>query len=92
MLHELQHAIQNREGFASGGSPSQFEGLYNNPYEAYRRLGGEVEARMVQNRMDLTPQQRRDIYPFAVGRYGYEDIPKDKQIISFGNNKASAKR
>ena len=91
ILHELQHAIQNREGFASGGSPSQFEGLYNNPYEAYRRLGGEVEARMVQNRMDLTPQQRRDIYPFAVGRYGYEDIPKDKQII-FGSNKASAKR
>ena len=90
-LHELQHAIQEREGFASGGSPSQFEGIYNDPHEAYRKLGGEVEARMVENRMYLTPQQRRDIYPFAVGRYGYEDIPKDKQII-FGSNKASAKR
>ncbi|HRH91728.1 MAG TPA: hypothetical protein PLW01_07420, partial [Agitococcus sp.] len=92
VLHELQHAIQQKEGFASGGSPSQFDGLYNNHHEAYRRLGGEVEARMVQNRMDLTPEQRRDIYPFAVGRYGYEDIPKDKQIFSFGNNKANAQR
>ena len=91
ILHELQHAIQKREGFAKGGSPKQFEGFYNDPHEAYRKLAGEVEARMVQNRMNLTPEQRRDIYPFAIGRYGYEDIPKDKQII-FGSNKASAKR
>lgn len=25
-LHELQHAVQGREGFAAGGSPSQFSG------------------------------------------------------------------
>ena len=92
LLHELQHAIQQREGFARGGNPEQFRGFYKDPYEAYRKLGGEVEARMVQNRMDLTPQQRRDIYPFAVGRYGYEDIPKDKQIINFDNNKAMSQR
>ena len=91
-LHEMQHAIQQREGFASGGSPDQFKGLYNDPKEAYSRLAGEIESRSVQNRMELSPQQRRDIYPFAVGRYGYEDIPKDKQIISFGNNKANAQR
>jgi len=84
-LHELQHAIQNREGFAKGGSPSQFnKDIYSNPDESYRRLGGEVEARMVENRMDLTPQQRRDIYPFAVGRYGYEDIPRSEQLFPVG--------
>jgi len=92
MLHELQHAIQQREGFASGGNPEQFRGVYKDPYEAYRKLGGEVEARMVQNRMDLTPQQRRNAYPFAIGRYGYEDIPKNEQIITFGNNKAMSQR
>ena len=92
ILHELQHAIQKREGFAKGGSPKQFEGFYNDPYEAYRKLAGEVEARMVQNRMNLTPEQRRDIYPFAIGRYGYEDIPKADQLIVFGNNKAMSQR
>jgi len=92
MLHELQHAIQKREGFAKGGSPKQFEGFYNDPHEAYRKLAGEVEARMVQNRMNLTPEQRRDTYPFAIGRYGYEDIPKNEQIITFGNNKAMSQR
>ena len=92
LMHELQHAIQEREGFARGGNPEQFRGFYKDPYEAYRKLGGEVEARMVQNRMDLTPQQRRDIYPFAVGRYGYEDIPKSEQIFNYGNNKAMSQR
>ncbi len=87
ILHELQHAIQKREGFAKGGSPKQFEGFYNDPYEAYRKLAGEVEARMVQNRMNLTPEQRRDIYPFTIGRYGYEDIPQADQLIVFGNDK-----
>ena len=91
-LHELQHAIQQREGFARGGNPEQFRGTPEFKNEAYRRLAGEVESRMVENRMDLTPEQRRDIYPFAVGRYGYEDTPKKRQIIDFGNNKANAQR
>ena len=92
MLHELQHAIQQREGFARGGSPEQFRGISKNPYDAYKKLAGEVEARMVQNRMHLTPEQRRDIYPFAIGRYGYEDIPKTDQLIVFGNNKSMSQR
>ena len=92
MLHELQHAIQEREGFAKGGNPNQFEGSPQFRYMKYQRLAGEVEARMVQNRMNLTPEQRRDTYPFAIGRYGYEDIPKADQLIVFGNNKANAQR
>jgi hypothetical protein len=83
VLHELQHAIQQREGFARGGNPEQFEGSPQFRHMKYQRLAGEVEARMVQNRMNLTPEQRRDIYPFTVGRYGYEDIPKSQQIINF---------
>ena len=92
MLHEMQHAIQQREGFARGGNPNQFKGSPQFRNMEYQRLAGEVEARMVQNRMNLTPEQRRDTYPFAIGRYGYEDIPKSQQIINFGNNKANAQR
>jgi hypothetical protein len=34
------------------------------PYEAYRHLMGESEARLVQRRLDLTPEQRRQNFPF----------------------------
>lgn len=33
------------------------------PVDLYRRLAGEAEARLVQDRMNLTPQQRREQYP-----------------------------
>ncbi|MCL2282499.1 MAG: hypothetical protein FWC26_04195, partial [Fibromonadales bacterium] len=29
LIHEIQHAIQHREGFASGGSPGEFRGEYD---------------------------------------------------------------
>jgi hypothetical protein len=61
-LHELQHAIQQRENFSSGGSPEMFLNQ-ESPYDQYRRLAGEVEARATQARMNLTPQQRRSLFP-----------------------------
>lgn len=42
LLHELQHAVQKREGFAQGGNPSIVG------RDAYERLLGEKEARLVQ--------------------------------------------
>lgn len=128
-LHELQHVIQRKEGFAKGGSPEMFKPhdvfstkaledaaildktmkankfgqleakerfkklfnrepepsafaalervgtgkeldaardaarLSNDPIKAYRRLAGEVEARVTQSRRNLTPEQRRASYP-----------------------------
>lgn len=124
-LHELQHAIQRREGFATGGSPSMFkeefqqlnakvdeinkqmsaaskagdlvtyhrlmdersamvprinelQGKYGIVgEEPYRKLAGEVEARNVQARKDLTPEQRRASAPWTT-----EDVPRDQQVIS----------
>lgn len=120
LLHELQHAVQGREGFASGGSTANapltsnaiiqarideidallgrggtigFEeydrllkekrALLNkafeeqlSPYEAYRRLAGEVEARNVQTRMDMTSEQRRAAPPWET-----EDVPRAQQIV-----------
>ena len=123
LLHELQHAVQQREGFAAGGNPSSIslldmvpaetiesvkqsplyrlqvaqgrdpkkalEGILapyldefgggnagNARMDAYRRLAGEAEARAVQSRMDMTPEQRRATFPFD----SY-DVPRDKLIL-----------
>jgi hypothetical protein len=35
----------------------------NDPYKAYRNLAGEAEARAVQGRMNMTPEQRLETYP-----------------------------
>jgi hypothetical protein len=132
MLHELQHAIQEQEGFAVGGNTNTMDrligkakdrdflirqseewqkanksvdDLYNkyftneltieevkaaekqlqkqypilleqidasdaarkigsDPVDAYKRLMGEAEARLTQTRADLTPEQRKQYFPF----------------------------
>lgn len=132
-LHELQHAVQSREGFARGGNVEQFVDtmpdpqvindaqvlaafarrgidperapaeflnvlgrdphpisrvlfysteseklaqMPTTPYEAYRRLAGEVEARNVQARRDMTPDERRATPPWKTQEY-----PDELQII-----------
>ena len=56
------------------------------PYTAnqmYNRLGGEVEARQVQARQNLTPQQRQQYFPGELksetNPYGY-DIPSENLL------------
>jgi hypothetical protein len=118
-LHELQHAIQEIEGWQGGSSPDYmtakmaerdiakkeakeiqdridnmnamnpvlYEDLIKNeqgalrqrqyllnqtqplegitdPYEAYKRMSGEAEARLVQKRRDYTEDELRDKLPF----------------------------
>ena len=120
-LHELQHAIQQREGMARGGSPdpifkvdkrvlknirdvelpelrrkvnnaatqeeyfvakrnldnlARFYDEHINPFQTYRRLAGEAEARLVQDRMNLTPLERA-AKPF----YKEFDVPLEDQIV-----------
>lgn len=129
-LHETQHAVQNREGFARGGDPKMYGakradiesaaraayeesagdnallrelGLSDAPdvplvawdeltqrqqlewYDAgrsrlYRRLAGEVEARNVEARMDMTPDQRRATPPWET-----EDVAREHQIVRYAN-------
>ena len=139
-LHEFQHAIQQKEGFAKGGNVGQFtppiyqtwqslqsdlskaltggsgsslrEILENydlidqstlkeiakkygydstdnillnlrlaqskrDPYEQYRRLAGEAEARAVQKRQALTQAERRKVFPLS----SY-DVPINELIIN----------
>lgn len=129
LLHELQHEIQKREGFARGGNTEQFnnglpyadlvksssrnqdalirareaggidpvtglsektlrenvDGIskqianWKDPYEQYRRLAGEAEARATQARMNLTPEQRLATFP--ADSY---DVPMDQLIVRKG--------
>lgn len=108
-LHEAQHGVQVREGFARGGSADKLSAnLYNRIAEeinrilpatdqagrarvqalreelrlipnddltAYKNLAGEVEARAVQARRDLTQNQRRSRPPWL----DY-DVPEGQQI------------
>jgi hypothetical protein len=135
MLHELQHAVQQREGFAGGGDPQtmiltleeiakqkreQAQEMFrmssaNDPldptkivkpgarkkglklekeareldekallayhseqakFDLYQRLAGEAEARAVQTRMNMTPQERRVIFP-----YESYDVPVNQLIV-----------
>ena len=115
MLHELQHGVQDKEGFATGGMPesaaNQFYDDTNkrlseivrqkdratgaekqalqdeydrlleakmkaNPFDLYRRLAGETEARAVQARAYLTPEERRARPPWL----DY-DVPPEQQIV-----------
>lgn len=115
LLHEIQHAIQEKEGFAAGGNPEMFmdfdrieylerrrdelnqrinegeEGLEDDlreveselvdkreeePYYNYRRLAGEVEARNVMKRRDMTAAQRRTSLATST-----EDFSRDEQLV-----------
>jgi len=132
MLHELQHGIQEAEGFAAGGNADTMDRLIgkakerdflikqsdewksandlvnnvydkyfagqlnldelklaekqlqeqypilreqitasdtarkigNDPVDAYKRLMGEAEARLTQTRRNLTPEERKQYFPF----------------------------
>ena len=113
--HEIQHAIQNIEGFAKGGSPrlvrgevkKRFDevtkqikqlraegkedetkalieknrGLYNayqknDDYNSYKSLAGEVEARNVSARLNMTPEKRRKSLAEST-----EDVARKDQIF-----------
>jgi hypothetical protein len=66
-LHELQHAIQKREGWAAGAGSDE---------KNYRKFAGEAEARATQARMNMTPEQRRAVFP-----YESYDVPVNKLIV-----------
>lgn len=46
------------------------------PFDLYKRTAGEVEARNVQTRLGMTPQERYESYPPDT-----EDVPRDSQLF-----------
>jgi hypothetical protein len=88
-VHELQHAIQNLEGWQSGGTETLFKDMPNlSAFEQYRRLQGEAEARAAAVRRLLSPEERRAIFP----EKSY-DIPVNQlNTDPFGNTIGSSIR
>lgn len=123
LLHEIQHWIQDKEGFSKGGTPEQarqfiekkisestdgkvkstlkkFKNLIaaknsniselNNTlsklekiaqkedFKVYQSIAGEVEARNVESRSEMTLEQRKQTSISET-----EDIAKDEQIVLF---------
>ncbi len=70
LLHEVQHAIQNREGFAVGSSAFLDKD--------YRKSAGEVEARNIQARHRMTDAERRATSPGETA-----DVSDDDVIVVF---------
>ena len=72
--HELAHAIQQREGFSGGTNPGLARREYpkangkdytdEEAIELYMNNAGEAEARNVQARLSLTPDQRKAKFPW----------------------------
>ena len=88
MLHELMHGIQHREGFEPGANPSEFRFASvkkprtekeENPTEIYMRTLGEMEARLVQSRSNLTDKERKEKFPWT--REGGLDRDEDDIIL-----------
>lgn len=55
------------------------------PYVEYTRLGGEVESRNVEHRMNMTPEERRASLAAET-----EDVSREDQIFLFGNNEGGS--
>lgn len=67
LIHEIQHAIQDIEGFAEGSDMNNAN---------YNLIAGEVEARNAQARMGMTEQQRRETLLSET-----EDVAREDQIV-----------
>ncbi len=57
LIHEVQHAIQVREGFAVGESPDN---------ENRNRSAGEIEADDVKARQSMSKAERLNTFPEKV--------------------------
>lgn len=74
-LRSTEHDLQMKAIAADGKAWNEADG-----YSRYYRSAGENESRAVQNRMDLTPDQRRARAPWL----DY-DVPEANQIVRFDN-------
>lgn len=70
LLHELQHAIQEKEGFARGGSPMSFQREKDQAWARINFLNDELsKAAKELDRRDLTPEEKeyyQNIYDSAM--------------------------
>jgi hypothetical protein len=94
LLHEIQHSIQEMENFARGATPNNYKGFpaYPDPEKAYRATAGELEARAVELRRNMTAAQRRAT-PFSetLKQLMEKEGIKPEDVITRFENKSSLK-
>lgn len=80
LLHEVQHAVQDIEGLASGSNLDMFNNTAErSAYEQYYNTAGEIEARDTAERRDLNPEQRKNTRP---------DIDRSDVVFVDGENES----
>ena len=93
LLHEIQHVIQEYEGFASGSSPEMFQdikvdGREVTAFEQYANTAGEIEAVDTANRARRSEKERKSTLPahdlFLVDNDTGETTHAGKPIIVYG--------
>jgi Large polyvalent protein associated domain 23 len=52
------------------------------PYQEYRKLGGEAESRMIQERLNMTPEERAQKFPME--SYDKDLDPKNLRLLNQG--------
>lgn len=67
------------KSLTSRGVPTREPQPTLDPYQAYRRTAGEVEARNVQSRMDMSAEKRQTLPPIFT-----EDVPREEQLTRVG--------
>ena len=98
LLHEIQHAVQDEEGFSFGSSPDYWRersGISAKEAERlYENTAGEIEARDVERRADLTEEERRETFPASAdpnddvvfaGEEQDAFLAKDEDLSRFSN-------
>jgi len=82
LLKRLLAKRREMERVALGGIDYEIAELANktlmNPLDKYKSLAGETEARAVQTRLNMSPQQRID-RPFWMDY----DVPESKQVVKY---------
>jgi hypothetical protein len=80
----FQEQFGRRAGMEAMGLASNKKAyeISPNQYENYRNLAGEAEARMVQAREKLTPEQRLNAYPYEQRQGTGLDINPEEAIIA----------
>ena len=64
LIHEIQHAVQDIESFASGSNVAMFNNTAErSAYDQYHSTAGEIEARDAANRAELTAEERKNTRP-----------------------------
>lgn len=76
LMHEIQHWVQSKEGFATGGTGGDAN---------YAKLHGEAEARNVQTRLDLDDAARAQKDPLST----FDVSPDDTIVLRDGGVNAN---